>query len=104
MQQNFPGNHFSVPFRELQLPPHSDQAAIQTKCKNLLSITYPKEPPMYEPFTEFLKDYLSDTEFLVFNTSQCHYMYRLAPDITISISGVAAADVMAMVLFFELKV
>lgn len=89
-QENVPGNHFSVPFRELQLPPHSDPAAIQAKCKNLLSITYPKEPPMYEPFTEFLEDYFSDTDFLVVNTSQCYYLDGLAPDIMISIPGVAA--------------
>lgn len=58
---------------------------------------------MYQPFTDFLKDYLSDTEFIVFNTSQFYYLDRLAPDITISLPGVAVADAMAMVLFVELK-
>lgn len=58
---------------------------------------------MYEPFTEFLQDYLRDTEFLVFNTNQTYYLDGLAPDITISLPGVHSADAMAMVLFFELK-
>lgn len=102
-QQHVPGNHFCVPLKELQLPQHSDPAAIDAKCKDLLSIKYPKEPPMYEPFTKFLDDYLSDTDFLVFNTSQCCYLDGLAPDITISLPGVAAPDAMAMVLFVELK-
>lgn len=92
VQQNVPGNHFSVPLEELK-----------AKCKDHLSIKYPKEPLIYEPFTKFLDDYLSDTDFLVFNTSQCYYLDGLAPDIMISLPGVAAADAMAMVLFVELK-
>lgn len=58
---------------------------------------------MYAPFTVFLQDYLSATGFVVTDTSQFYYLDGLAPDITVSIPGVAVADAMSMVFFVELK-
>lgn len=65
---------------------------------------------MYEPFVDYLSDFLSEVSpansrgpFRVFNTVKNYYLETFAPDITISIPGVAVADAMAMSLFFEMK-
>lgn len=58
---------------------------------------------MSRPFTEFLNDYLSDTEFVVFDSNQFYYLDGLAPDITISLPGVLVADSITMVLFVEMN-
>lgn len=76
---------------------------VQQACDNLLAVEYPKESPMYQPFTAFLTDYLSETDFLVFDTHNHFYLDGFAPDITVSLPGVATADAMSMVLFVEIK-
>lgn len=58
---------------------------------------------MYQPCADLLSQYLADTDFLVFNTHHHYYLEGFAPDITVSLPGVAVADAMAMVLFVELK-
>lgn len=65
---------------------------------------------MYEPFVDYLSNFLSVVgpenargSFRCFNTYKNYYLETFAPDITISIPGVAVADAMAMSLFFELK-
>lgn len=58
---------------------------------------------MYRPFTAFLADYLSETDFLVIDTHNQFYLGGFAPDVTVSLPGVAVADAMSMVLFVEIK-
>lgn len=102
-QQEIEGNRFHVELDSLPLLPHPDPVAVQQDCDNLLAVAYPKEPPMYRPFAAFLADYLSETDFLVIDTHNQFYLGGFAPDITVSLPGVAAADAMSMVLFVEIK-
>lgn len=102
-QQDIEGNRFHVELDSLPLLPHPDPVAVQQACDNLLAVAYPKEPPMYRPFAAFLADYLSETDFLVIDTHNQFYLGGFAPDITVSLPGVAVADAMSMVLFVEIK-
>lgn len=102
-QHDVQGNQFDIDLGVLSLPNHPDPAAVQARCDQLLSVQHLKEPTMYQPFTAFLTDYLSTTEFIVMDTNKTYYLDGYAPDITVSMPGVAIADAMSMVLFIELK-